>query len=49
MGVIKHHTMEIELHIFLNLALDEGELSAPRLSRFIRGGKEPAIPIGWEV
>jgi hypothetical protein len=49
MSWIKHHTMktyrgvEVQIHIFLTLALDGGEWSASHFGHFILGERAPGI------
>jgi hypothetical protein len=40
--------MDVEIHIFLTSALAGGEWSASRPCHFTPG-KDPPVPIGWEV
>jgi hypothetical protein len=40
--------VDIEIHIFLTLALAGGKWSVSRPGRFT-SGKEPPVPIRWEV
>jgi len=50
----KHHTVkhwgaEVQLHAFLNSALDRGEWSDSRPGCFIPGGKSPRYPLDRTV